>query len=35
MLTAEQIISKLNLKPHLTEGGYYNETYRSGQQIPV
>jgi uncharacterized protein len=32
-LTAAEIIRKLDLKPH-PEGGYYRETYRSGQSIP-
>lgn len=29
MLTAEQLIAALDLKPLLREGGYYRETYRS------
>jgi predicted cupin superfamily sugar epimerase len=29
MLTADQIITLLNLKPHPKEGGYFVETYRS------
>jgi len=29
MLTADQIITLLNLKPHPEEGGYFVETYRS------
>jgi predicted cupin superfamily sugar epimerase len=29
MLTADQIIALLNLKPHPEEGGYFVETYRS------
>jgi predicted cupin superfamily sugar epimerase len=31
MLTADKIISLLNLKPHQMEGGYFAETYRSGE----
>jgi len=31
MLTADQIITLLNLKPHLEEGGYFAETYRSSE----
>ena len=34
MLTAKQIISLLNLKPHPEEGGYFAETYRSDESIP-
>jgi predicted cupin superfamily sugar epimerase len=34
MLTAEEIISVLNLKPH-TEGGYYRQTYLSKLIIPL
>lgn len=29
MLTADQIVSLFNLKPHPEEGGYFAETYRS------
>jgi predicted cupin superfamily sugar epimerase len=29
MLTADQVITLLNLKPHPDEGGYFVETYRS------
>ena len=35
MITAEQLISYLNLKPLPQEGGYYTETYRSHELIPV
>jgi predicted cupin superfamily sugar epimerase len=35
MVTAEQLISYLNLKPLPQEGGYYRETYRSHELIPV
>jgi uncharacterized protein len=35
MLTAEQIIEKLQLKPLPKEGGYYSETYRSSHMIPA
>jgi uncharacterized protein len=31
MITADKIISLLNLKPHPMEGGYFAETYRSGE----
>lgn len=34
MLSAEDIIIKLNLKPLPMEGGYYSETYRSHEMIP-
>jgi len=34
MLTADQIIALLNLKPHPEEGGYFAETYRSSETIP-
>ena len=34
MITAEQIISLLGLKPHPEEGGYYAETYRSRETLP-
>lgn len=33
MITAEEIISLLHLKPHPEEGGYYAETYRSAESI--
>ena len=33
MLTADQIIALLNLKPHPEEGGYFVETYRSSETI--
>ncbi|MBN1956016.1 MAG: cupin domain-containing protein [Anaerolineae bacterium] len=33
IITAEQIISLLNLQPH-PEGGYFRESYRSDEQIP-
>ncbi len=31
MLTAQEIIERLDLKPHPSEGGYYRETYRSAE----
>jgi hypothetical protein len=34
MMTVEEIISLLHLKPHPEEGGYYIETYRSHEIIP-
>jgi predicted cupin superfamily sugar epimerase len=34
MLTADQIITFFNLKPHPEEGGYFAETYRSSEAIP-
>lgn len=34
MLTAERVISLLNLTPHPSEGGYFVETYRAGDEIP-
>jgi predicted cupin superfamily sugar epimerase len=33
MLTADQIITLLNLKPHPEEGGYFVETYRSSETL--
>jgi uncharacterized protein len=33
MLTAERIIKLYNMKPHPSEGGYYVESYRSGELI--
>jgi len=34
MLTADQIVSLFNLKPHPEEGGYFAETYRSPEILP-
>jgi len=34
MITAEEIVSLLNLRPHPEEGGYFVETYRSKELIP-
>lgn len=34
-MTAEQIIKRLNLKPHELEGGYYYQTYVSNEIISV
>lgn len=34
MLSADDIIEKLNLKPLPLEGGYYRETYRSAEKLP-
>lgn len=33
MLTAEKIITTLNLKPHPAEGGFFSETYRSDETL--
>ncbi len=33
MITAEELITLLNLAPH-PEGGYYRESYRSDERIP-
>jgi predicted cupin superfamily sugar epimerase len=33
MITAEELITLLNLTPH-PERGYYRESYRSGERIP-
>jgi len=33
MLTADQIITLFNLKPHPEEGGWFVETYRSSETI--
>ena len=35
MVTADEIIAHLNLKPHPREGGFYAETYRSNKRIPT
>src|SRR5436190_17925870 len=35
MLTAAQLIAALDLRPLPLEGGYYRETYRSGDQLPA
>lgn len=35
MLTAEQLISLLALKPHPEEGGHYRETYRAAESVSV
>jgi predicted cupin superfamily sugar epimerase len=34
MTIAEEIIKKLDLRPHPREGGYFRETYRSVEQHP-
>jgi|SRR5579862_4225850 len=34
MVTAEEIIQLLGLKPHPREGGFFAETYRSRENIP-
>lgn len=34
MITTDQIINILHLKPHPEEGGYFVETYRSAENIP-
>jgi predicted cupin superfamily sugar epimerase len=33
MITAEQIVKELNLRPHPMEGGYFVETYRSPETV--
>ena len=35
ILTAEEIIRELGLKPLPAEGGFYRETYRSEEKIPT
>jgi predicted cupin superfamily sugar epimerase len=35
MLTAEEIIRRLELQPHPCEGGYFRETYRSELALPA
>lgn len=35
MVTADKIIELLKLKPHPTEGGFFAETYRSDENIPI
>jgi uncharacterized protein len=35
MLTASEIISLLQLKAHIEEGGFYRQTYLSGEKIPL
>ena len=32
-MTATELIAKLGLQPHPTEGGYFVETYRSAEQL--
>jgi predicted cupin superfamily sugar epimerase len=34
MLSAEDVIRLLQLRPHEVEGGYYRETYRSADHFP-
>jgi predicted cupin superfamily sugar epimerase len=34
-MTAEKLITLLNLSPHEMEGGHYRETYRSPLQLPA
>lgn len=34
MLTAEQVISLLHLRPYPVEGGHFIETYRADEEIP-
>jgi uncharacterized protein len=35
VMTAEEIIDLLKLKPHPKEGGYFSETYRADETIPL
>jgi len=35
MPTAQRIIELLNLVPHPEEGGFFRETYRSGERAPL
>lgn len=35
MLSAEEVIKLLNLRPHPKEGGFFSETYRSGILFPT
>ena len=35
MLTADELIALLGLRPLPVEGGYYRETYRSDDRLPV
>jgi hypothetical protein len=35
MNTADRLIRALGLKPHPKEGGYFAETYRSGESVPA
>jgi predicted cupin superfamily sugar epimerase len=35
MLTAQQIISALQLRPHPIEGGHFRETYRASGMVPA
>ena len=35
MLTVEALRGLLGLTPHPVEGGYFNETYRSDEQLPA
>lgn len=34
-MTAEEIIDLLKLEPHPVEGGYFRETYRSAESLPL
>jgi predicted cupin superfamily sugar epimerase len=35
MLTAEELITRLGLRPHPREGGHFSETYRAVEQWPA
>ena len=34
-MTADQLISQLNLQPHPKEGGFFRETYRAVDNVSV
>jgi len=33
MLTADEIITRLGLRPHPEEGGFFAETYRAAERL--
>jgi predicted cupin superfamily sugar epimerase len=35
MIGADEVIQRLGLKPHPTEGGWYAETWRAGENLPA
>lgn len=34
-MTADELIKLLDLRPHPAEGGFFRETYRSGDRVPA
>src|SRR4051794_3061641 len=35
MLSANEVIRRLNLQPHPKEGGFFRETYRAADSLPA